>query len=88
MTEHNPATHPTRDDFRDAVGWLIVSHQQDTASKVALANMCDPVGLVDALTAMMLGLVNISTCGNPQLYLDHMRDHIDEYVDRLEGGAE
>lgn len=59
----------TRTDYRDAVGWL-------------LAVVCDPAGLIDALTDMLLGLAAISTDGKPKLYLDHMRDNIDDLLKR------
>lgn len=71
----------TRDDYRDAVGWLYATHRQDKDSRDALAMACDPVGMVDALSHLLLGLAAISTSGQPLTYLDYMRDHLDTMLD-------
>lgn len=72
----------TRTDYRDAVGWLYAALHRDAENKNALAMVCDPAGLIDALTDMLLGLAAISTDGKPKLYLDHMRDNIDDLLKR------
>lgn len=74
----------TRTDYRDAVGWLYAALRQDWEGRNELAKMCDPPGLVDALTDMLLGLAAISTDGKPLLYLDYMRDNLDALLDRYE----
>lgn len=74
---------PNNDDFRDAIAWLQVNYEGDHAARDELAQQVNVVGMVDALTAMFLGLVSISTNGEPQLYIDHMRANIDTYVDQL-----
>lgn len=70
----------TRTDYRDAIGWLYAHLRADWDARNALANIVEPVGLVDALTDMLLGLAAISTHGQPDKYLDYMREHIDQML--------
>lgn len=72
----------TRTDYRDAIGWLYATARQDWEARNQLALMTDPVGIVDALTDMLLGLANISTDGDVMLYLDAMRDQMEGMLDR------
>lgn len=72
----------TRTDYRDAVGWLYAAAREDHEGRMELAKMCDPCGLVDALTDMLLGLAAISTHGQPLKYLDYMRDNLDVMLDQ------
>ncbi len=74
----------TRTDYRDAVGWLYAALRQDWEGRYELARMCNPPGLVAALTDMLLGLAAISTNGRPLTYLDYMRDNLDVMLDRYE----
>lgn len=48
------------DNVRDAVAWLEATIHGDRTGKVAIAENCDPVGLVDALTGMYLGLAALT----------------------------
>lgn len=48
---------------------------------MALAQACDPSGLVDAMAKMLLGLASISTNGQPEKYLDFMRANLDQLLD-------
>lgn len=68
----------TRTDYRDAIGWLYAHARGDWEARDALASMTNPVGLVDALTTMLLGLARISTNDEPFMYLDYLRDNIEE----------
>lgn len=72
----------TRTDYRDAIGWLYANARQDFEARDQLALMVDPCGLVDALTDMLLGLANISTDGDVMLYIDTMRDQLEDMLDR------
>lgn len=74
----------TRDDFRDAIGWMYAFIHGDAEAKSALAGACDPVGMVDALATMYAGLILLSTRDRPAIYLDYMRDNLDAILE--EGG--
>jgi hypothetical protein len=76
-----PEGRMTRDDFRDAIGWMYAVFSGDAAAKNGLANACDPAGLVEAMATMYGGLIAISTNGKPHTYLDFVRDHLDEMLD-------
>lgn len=71
----------TRDDFRDALGWMYAVVNGDTEAKTALARACDPAGMVEAMASMFAGLVIINTNGQPVLYLDWLRDNLDAMLD-------
>lgn len=73
-----------RDDYRDALGWLRLTYQRDWEARGELAMATDPAGLVDALTDMLLGLANISTNGNINLYLDAMSINLESMLDRYD----
>lgn len=72
----------TRTDYRDALGWLRLTMQQDWEARGQLAMLCDPVGLVDALTDLLLGMAAVHTEGQPEDYLDYMTENLDEILDR------
>ena len=67
----------TRDDHLDAIAWLDVHISGDPDGKRAIARNCDPVALVEILTGMHLGLINITTRGHPQMYMDALRETLD-----------
>ena len=71
----------TRDDFRDAIGWMYAVFNRDRGAKSALAVECDPAGLVEALATMYGGLIMLGTNACPLTYLNYMRDHLDEWLD-------
>lgn len=77
----NPEGRMTRDDFRDAIGWMYAVLNADKPAKESLAVACDPAGLVEALATLFGGLIVISTDGDPHKYLDYVRDHLDELLD-------
>ncbi len=80
-----PNGQMTRDDFRDAIGWMYAVVNGDNAAKSTLAGACDPAGMVEAMATLFAGLILISTHGKPLTYLDFMRDHLDEMLD--DGGT-
>lgn len=69
-------TTPTEEHFADAVAWLYATHGRDWEGRNALAREVDPVGLVEALTAMYLNLGSLVTGGNVSALLDLQRDGI------------
>jgi hypothetical protein len=73
----------TRDDFRDAVGWMYAVMRGDRQAKGSLANACDPAGMVEAMATMYGGLIFLSTNGQPLVYLDYVRDHLDQWLDEV-----
>lgn len=73
----------TRTDYRDALGWLRLTYQQDWEAREELAMMCDSPGLVDAMTDMVLGMAQIvSPDGTPEPYLDLLTRNLDGILDR------
>ncbi len=79
-----PDGRMTRDDFRDALGWMYAVIHRDTEAKNALARACDPAGMVEAMATMYGGLIALSTNGKPLTYLDYMRDNLDGWLDEME----
>lgn len=77
-------TTPARDDYHNALAWLTATYNEDHEGRNALAATLDPVGLVDAMTAMLLGLARVSTGGHPGAYLDHLHKHLDRLLDEWE----
>lgn len=75
----------TRDDFRDALGWMYAVVNGDREAKTELARACDPAGMVEAMATLFGGLILLSTRGEPLTYLDYLRDNLDAMLD--EGGA-
>lgn len=71
----------SRDDYRDALGWLYATHREDDEGRMVIASDCDPPGLLDALTMLLLGLARVSTNGQPELYLDHLGANLDRLLD-------
>ena len=67
-------TSEIRDDCLDALAWLQVHLEGDDDGRTVIAKNCDPVALVDILTGMHLGLINLTTRGQPQMYLDALRE--------------
>ena len=78
-----PDGRMTRDDFRDAVGWMYAVLRCDTEAKRTLAMACDPAGMVEAMASMYGGLIVLSTNGQPLAYLDYVRDHLDQWLDEV-----
>lgn len=77
---------PTRENFRDALGWLYAALHGDDQGRIALALSVDPVGLVDALTYMYLSLTISTFGGRAEEFLDVLRDGLDPAFD--EAGVE
>lgn len=79
-------TTPNREAYRTALAWLYALKNNDSEGLVALATDThrNHARTVAAMTDMFLGLANISTNGDPGAYLDHVRDNLDDYLDRYE----
>ena len=48
------------DNALDAVAWIEATVRHDAEARTAIATACDPVGLVDQLTAMLVGYVQMT----------------------------
>lgn len=70
----------TRDSHLDAIAWLQVHLDGDFEGRDAIARACDPVALIQVLTAMHLGLVNVATHGQPQEYMNVLRETLADYL--------
>lgn len=76
--------HPNRQAYRTAVAWLYALKNDDRAGLQALANDSGHPATLAAMSDMFLGLAAISTNGNPDQYLEHVRDNMDQYLDQYE----
>lgn len=79
-------TTPNREAYRTALAWLYALKNGDNEGLVTLATDThrNHARTVTAMTDMFMGLVDISTDGNPDQYLDHLRDNLDDYLDQYE----
>ncbi|MDH3025306.1 hypothetical protein QEN35_13010 [Gordonia alkanivorans] len=78
-----------RQAYRDALAYLYAKLTADQDGMRAVATGCeDPVGMVDAIADMSLGLASIATTNQPRLWLDKLRDDLDPLLDAYDSRTE
>ena len=69
----------TEDGMLDAIAWTRAELTGDMAGKLAIARSCDPVALVDSITALFCGLLCVVS-PNPEAHLEFIRANVDQLL--------
>jgi len=77
----------TSDDYRDAIGWLYATARRDWEARAELAEICNPLGLVEALADIVIDFATVATDGQPTQWIDYMRNNLDDLLEIQEGPA-
>ena len=69
-------TSRLRDDAVDAIAYTVASLQGDDTGRAVIAGNCDPVGMVDAMSALVVALL-VRGGLDPQAELANMLANMD-----------